>query len=105
MQFPPSPMEVARRGRRIWDQRDRQRQPLWTRAWFWWTGAFSFAIVFWVTLAELWLAYAMLWGALWSFVWAGRWLVAFVLVGPARAIASRREDRLHAEGFYEVGNS
>jgi hypothetical protein len=58
------------------------------------------AVVFWVALGELWLAYAMLWGALWGF----RWLLAMALVGPAQAIASAREDRLHAQGFYEVGN-
>jgi hypothetical protein len=104
VQFPPSPIEVARRGRRVYGLRDRRRQPLWTRAWFWWTGAFSLAIVFWVALGELWLAYAMLWIALWGFRWGFQWLLAIAIAGPAQAIASRREDRLHAQGFYEVGS-
>jgi hypothetical protein len=104
VKFPPSPIEVARRGRRIYDRRDRHRQPMWTRPWFWWTGAFSLAVVIWVALGELWLAYAMLWGALWGAWWGARWALAIVLVGPRQAIASLREDRLHAEGFYEVGS-
>lgn len=104
MKHPPSPIDVARRGRRIYDLRDRRHRPLWSRAWFWWTGAFSLAIVLWVALGELWLAYAMVWGALWGARWGFRWLLAIALVGPAQAIASRREDRLHAQGFYEVGN-
>lgn len=103
MKFPPSPIEVVRRAQRGYALRDRHRRPLWTRAWFWWTGAFSLAIVFWVAAGELWLAYAMLWVALWGLRWGARWLLAMVFVGPAQAIASRREDRLHEQGFYEVG--
>ena len=96
MQFLPSPAEVARHGRRIYQQRDRRRQPLWSRPWFWFTGAFSLAIVFWMTLAELWLVYAMLWGALWCALWGFRWVGAMVMVGPRGAIESHREDRRHA---------
>lgn len=98
MEFLPSPIEVAKRARRSFELRDRRRRPVWTRAWFWWTGAFSLAIVFWVAAGELWLAYTMLWGA----VWGLRWALAMAFVGPARAIESRREDRLHEQGVYEV---
>jgi hypothetical protein len=54
----PSPIQLIRQRRR---PRVVIRRRYWTRAWFWWTGAFLFALMAWFVVFSLWLVYVMVW--------------------------------------------
>ena len=64
------------------------------------TGAFLFALMFWVIVFELWLAYTMVW----AMVEGVRWVAASVLVGPLEAARSRRDDKEHKARLVSEGD-